>query len=425
MSLAGSLARTDDKVRKDTQKVFRNGERKPGKLGGMLDSASGIQKNVAGTVVGVGNIVASAAGALGATGLANMLTGSTSVSYQRRKEDSTYFGGLRGFYQQFSDTDGNGELAPIARVDPFATFECEFRFLPSIAAVQDVTKIQKTSTNGVNAVMDETGPSFQEEGSTVENSELVDDSDFGEKAKQSVIWRLLQQVKFKNSDFQTSTGDDMYVGSRIDTTTNETDELNVPYTKETTTVTQNVKRPITADLHLQLGIYIQKVALPNVQVEGGEESTTLVGKFPIPGNLVTPDNMNFSMDVVNVQSPVIENVFYPWMRETTFPWWSYDDQPFTTAEVTFDFTEHSNVKYHFFGCRPIHMQLVQPDQSPTPSVTRNIQFAFDFMTIETLEQKGDRYQKRGEVRTGGAKGGYGATDLANAALFSAANTLKL
>jgi len=39
-------------------------------------------------------------------------------------------------------------------------------------------------------------------------------------------------------------------------------------------------------------------------IEGSEESTTLVGKFPVPGNLVVPDNNTFSMDVVNVQSPI-------------------------------------------------------------------------------------------------------------------------
>ena len=111
-------------------------------------------------------------------------------------------------------------------------------------------------------------------------------------------------------------------------------------------------------MHLDLGIYIQKVTLPNVQIEGGDQSTTPVGKFPIPGNLVMPDNTNFSMEIVNVQAPIIENVFYPWMRETTLPWWSYDEQPFTTATITFDFTEHSNAIYRFFGCRPIQIQLI-------------------------------------------------------------------
>lgn len=134
-----------------------------------------------------------------------------------------------------------------------------------------------------------------------------------------------------------------------------------------------------------MGIYIQRMTIPNIQVDGVDEVTSLVGKFPVPGNLVQPDNNNFQMEIVNVSRPVIENIFYPWMRETTLPEWIYDDQPFTTAEITIDFTEHSNVKYHFLGCRPTQIMLTQPDQQPTQSLARNVQFTFDFMTIETIE----------------------------------------
>lgn len=88
MSLAGSLAKTNTSVGKNTSKVFSNGNKKPGKLGGITDSVSGIQKNVAGTVVGVGNIVAKVSGALGFNGLANSLTGSTSIKYDNKNQES-------------------------------------------------------------------------------------------------------------------------------------------------------------------------------------------------------------------------------------------------------------------------------------------------------------------------------------------------
>jgi hypothetical protein len=42
MALDGSLAKTNTSVQKNTSKVFNNGDSKPGKLGGMIDSASGI-----------------------------------------------------------------------------------------------------------------------------------------------------------------------------------------------------------------------------------------------------------------------------------------------------------------------------------------------------------------------------------------------
>lgn len=147
------------------------------------------------------------------------------------------------------------------------------------------------------------------------------------------------------------------------------------------------KRETLSDLTVNLGIYIQKFNLPNVLVDGGEDVTTLVGKFPVPGNLVQPSDNSFSLEMVNTESPVIENVFYPWMRETTLPWWSYDSQPFTTATITLDFTEHADVKYHFFGCRPTQIMLIQPDQAPSQSMTRNVQFTFDFMTIESGKLK--------------------------------------
>lgn len=139
MSLAGSLAKTNASVGKNTSKVFSNGNKKPGKLGGMTDSVSGIQKNVAGTAVGVGNIVAKVSGALGFKGLANSLTGSTSIEYDRKTRESHFASGLNGFYQQFSGIS----LNQVDRIDPFNTFDCEFRFFPGVVGVKNVTKIEK------------------------------------------------------------------------------------------------------------------------------------------------------------------------------------------------------------------------------------------------------------------------------------------
>jgi hypothetical protein len=67
------------------------------------------------------------------------------------------------------------------------------------------------------------------------------------------------------------------------------------------------------------------VTIPQIQIEGGDEVTTLVGKFPVPGNIVVPDSNTFNIEVINTKAPVIENIFYPWMRETTFPRWVYEE----------------------------------------------------------------------------------------------------
>ena len=69
MGLSDSLASANKSSGNMNQKAFSNGKGGSGKLGGMMDSAAGINHNVAGTVVGVGNIVAKAAGALGFKGL--------------------------------------------------------------------------------------------------------------------------------------------------------------------------------------------------------------------------------------------------------------------------------------------------------------------------------------------------------------------
>ena len=95
------------------------------------------------------------------------------------------------------------------------------------------------------------------------------------------------------------------------------------YTDTETTV-DDIRIPVTEDVLVTLDVYIQKVTLPQIAVDGGQDITTLFGKFPVPGNIVIPDTNTFTMEVVNVKAPVIENVFYPWMRETTLPWWSYD-----------------------------------------------------------------------------------------------------
>lgn len=162
-------------------------------------------------------------------------------------------------------------------------------------------------------------------------------------------------------------------------------------------------------------------------VDGAEQSDSMVGKFSIPGRMLVPDNNTFSMEVVNVKSPVLENVFYPWMRETTLPYWSYEEEPFTTATVTIDFQPHSDTVYKFYGCRPQQIQLIQPDQSPSFNLTRNVTFAFDFMTITSngVKESGDPGKGFSGKMSKGKKNGDSLTNLANGALFSAANTLRL
>ena len=99
-------------------------------------------------------------------------------------------------------------------------------------------------------------------------------------------------------------------------------------------------------------------------VDGGKV-TSVVGEFPVNGNYILPDNNSLQFTFVNTKVPLMERIFYPWMREVTLPWWAYDTQPYTTATVTVDFTKHSDIKYVFFGCRPSQINMQQANQDPS------------------------------------------------------------
>lgn len=76
-------------------------------------------------------------------------------------------------------------------------------------------------------------------------------------------------------------------------------------------------------LELQLGIYCQEITLPNIEVPEGGRSTNAFGEFPINGTFVKTSSNVVTMKIVNTKVPLHERIFYPWLRETTLPWWSY------------------------------------------------------------------------------------------------------
>lgn len=134
-------------------------------------------------------------------------------------------------------------------------------------------------------------------------------------------------------------------------------------------------------LELQLGFYVQSITVPQVRLMGDQKTHTLLGEFPVNGIFVQPDVNTLQLDILNTKLPLIERLFYPWMREVTLPFWSYKKQPFTTATITIDFSKHTDIQYVFCGCRPSNLQLIQPSQEPTISLTRQATFMFDFMFI--------------------------------------------
>ena len=59
-------------------------------------------------------------------------------------------------------------------------------------------------------------------------------------------------------------------------------------------------------------------------MESEGTSTNALGTFPINGTIVKPDTNVFSMDIINTKIALHERIFYPWMREVTLPFWSYE-----------------------------------------------------------------------------------------------------
>lgn len=135
-------------------------------------------------------------------------------------------------------------------------------------------------------------------------------------------------------------------------------------------------------LELQLGLYCQEVTVPNIEMPPAGTSQTSLGEFPINGTIVKPDSNVLVLKIVNTKVALHERIFYPWMREVTLPMWSYDQQPYTTATITVNYTKHNDSSYVFCGCRPTKITMQQGNQdTSSPNLTRDVSFLFDYMMV--------------------------------------------
>ena len=139
----------------------------------------------------------------------------------------------------------------------------------------------------------------------------------------------------------------------------------------------------SSPLELNIGFYVQSMVIPQLKMEDAGQAETPFGKFPLNGRYVMPDNNQLIMSILNTRVPLLERIFYPWMREVTLPYWSYESQPYTTATITVDLTKHSDISYVFYGCRPQQFQTEQPTQEIDTTITRDITFIFDFMYVNS------------------------------------------
>lgn len=75
---------------------------------------------------------------------------------------------------------------------------------------------------------------------------------------------------------------------------------------------------------LQLGSYVQSMAVPQMVMPEAGKVPTLFGEFPVNNLYVKPDNNTITLTILNTKVSLHDFLFYPWMREVTMPLWSYE-----------------------------------------------------------------------------------------------------
>lgn len=136
-------------------------------------------------------------------------------------------------------------------------------------------------------------------------------------------------------------------------------------------------------LILDLSYYVQNASLPQLTMPTTGNVDTSIGSFPINGTLVKPSQNTFTLTVINTKAPLMERVFYPWMREITMPFWAYNTQPYTTANITISFDKHTDLQYIFVGSRPSNIETIHPSNEASGIPTRSVTFLFDHMFVKS------------------------------------------
>ena len=281
---------------------------------------------------------------------------------------------LKDFLNHFSPSDGKW----IQTIDPLTTFELTFKFHPDQFDAGEkkgnsswITKLQAIGNSAFN--------SMAQAGTNALNN-----------ATGGLLGAMVGQktsVKKMHNDFKQA-GQESFMEYLAPANMLATD-AGAPSLGKLIGAPPDSVRP----LELNLGVYCQDITVPQMTIADGGVATGTFGDFPINGTVLKPDNNKLTMSILNTRVPLIERLFYPWMREVTLPYWSYDTQPYTTATITVDFTKHADMKYVFCGCRPTYVTLTQPNQQNS-EIKRQVTFAFDFMYISSKLRHNEKALKK-------------------------------
>lgn len=312
----------------------------------------------------------------GVNQLVNEITGKDS--------DYSYTTTLEDFLTKF----GSAEQKYVDTLDPLRTFEIKFRFFPSgnenaegsASSSTFLGQLGSTIRNVANNVtgglagslLNMGAEQWAETRAKFIGSEKIDGEEY--KLKNT----LLEYIMFSNmlGSPNASTASDSIDAGIANFTSGFTGKPS-----SNSSDNEGNKISTTRPLELQLGMYVQNITVPKLTMSGAEEINHVFGKTVLPGNVVISDNNTLAMDILNTRAPLMERIFYPWLKEITLPYWSYKSQPYTTADITIDFSEHCDLKYKFVGCRPSTIGTMQPTQDPSDELTRQIIFNFDYMFV--------------------------------------------
>lgn len=153
----------------------------------------------------------------------------------------------------------------------------------------------------------------------------------------------------------------------------------------------NIPAIVTASLiddvvggSLDITYFTQEGTLPSMSILPGEDSETVLGTLKTHKMALESDSKEFSLKILNTKVSLLDRVFYPWMREVSYPYWSYEDRPYTTATITIDFTDHNDIKYVFLGCRPTKIESLNPTNSLDTNMSRSVTFTFDYIYVSSV-----------------------------------------
>jgi hypothetical protein len=284
---------------------------------------------------------------------------------------------LQSFLDKFSSSSGRY----VDTLDPLGTFDVRFRFHPTLTAAEIAKKggsalgrvasslVNSLKSMGTQALDNLTGGLFSSLTEGGSGSVMKARKDFKEAGSHTFMEYLAPANLLQ--------GGEQWTGS---------DQANCP-------------------LDLNLGPYVQSIKGLNMKMSGEAKAQTMFGDFPVAGPVVQAEG-SLTMEVVNTKAALHERIFYPWLRECSLPYWSYERQPYTTATVDIDFTKHSDMHYVFVGVRPVQLKLMDASQDPDPgNLVREVIFAYDYMFVTSDLNVNDSWTSKLAGSAGALMGG--------------------